>query len=622
MTTPLQSVFPGAPTFAIGSDMTLGPSPLADNLSQVGDYSASDMVTWTHGRHTLRFGGEYKREYINELFNAYTRGEEFFLSFPNANNWDESYLAMFLGVPTITLQGSGDPTRNIRANDFNLFFQDDWRLNDQFVLNLGVRYEVFGQFFETHGKFVEFDPTLATFSGPYLTGGFVQAGNGSLPGIPKVGNGLAPNDYNNVGPRIGFSWKPFRDYDRFVFRGGYGMYFDRPNARLLNSQVFDSPYDTVAMAVVPPNWANPFVQVPLPSAYPIFPAIGEAPYIMPLSGTTGTVVPASGIYPNRHDFVTPYVQQWNFGMQWEMAKNTMLDVAYVGSKGTKLTRLINVNQAAWSYSLAAPGPFYPAMSTFPNAALGTTVVQTDGASIYNSLQASVTKRFSHGLQFLASYTWSHSIDDYSGGQVNDLEGLPGDNSGPHQFAASDFDRRQRFVVSFVYDLPKFYKGGDRIARDLANSWQISGIVTLQSGMPFNIIYGGNVFQNAYGTLVPGRTIASAVLSGSVESRLNGYFDTTAFEANTTLYPGLYASYGNSGRNSMLGPGQKNVDFSVVKFIPITETQKFEFRTEFFNLFNHPNFANPVSIVGTPAFGDIVSTATGPRVIQFAFKYNF
>jgi hypothetical protein len=262
------------------------------------------------------------------------------------------------------------------------------------------------------------------------------------------------------------------------------------------------------------------------------------------------------------------------------------------------------------------------MSNLPNAALGTTLVQTDGASSYHSLQLSATKRFSHGLQFLVSYTWSHSIDDYSGGIDNDLIGLPGDSSGPHQFASSDFDRRQRFVASFVYDLPKVYHGSQGFLTRALNSWELAGIFTQQSGIPFSIIYGGNAFQYAYGTLVPGRTVASATLKGSTESRLNEYFDTSAFESDTTTYPSLYASFGNSGRNSFVGPGQQNLDFSIVKLIPVKESRKFEFRAEFFNIFNHSNFANPVSIVSSADFGQIVATATGPRVIQFALKFNF
>jgi len=641
MSTPLSSIFPGAPTISITNMMDLGPSPLADNMSEVGDWSVGDMVTWAHGRHTMRFGGEYKRDFINLMFNAYTRGQEYFGNFAT----------FLMGVPLITLQGSGVPDRNIRANDFNFYFQDDWRLSDRLTVNLGVRYEMYGQFTETHGRFVEFDPTLATTtmvgSQKVLTGGFVQAGSGTLTGIPKVDNGLAPNDYNNFGPRVGFSYRPFRDNDRIVFRGGYGIYFDRPNARLLNSQVFDSPYYTVAMnlgltTAAYPNPADPFIHVPLPSTFPynygvsgvlpyggapwVFPADFAVGYPIAFSVTLPTAVPFNGIYPNRHNFVTPYVQQWNFGLQWEAVKNLMFDIGYVGSAGRKLTRVVALNQGGCSNALygmyyasvypQCATPYYGAMSSLAAPILSTFDVQTDGKSIYHSLQASATKRFSHGLQFLVSYTWSHSIDDYSGGDVNDLVGLPGDASGVHYFASSDFDRRQRFVASFVYDLPKAYKGGNGFAKGFLNSWEISGIATMQSGVPFSIIGSTGAFGYPFGTLASGRTVASSVLTGSVEDRLSGYFDKTAFTATP------FTSFGTAGRNILIGPGQRNLDFSVVKFIPVTESQKIEFRTEFFNIFNHPNFMNPVNIQSSTNFGQIVKTATGPRVIQFAFKYSF
>lgn len=634
ISTPLQSLFSGAPTISIIDMMDLGPSPFEDNDAQVGNFSLGDTLTWTHGRHTIRWGGEYKRNYINEYFNLYPNGQEYFANFA----------AFLYGIPAITIQGSGAPARNIRANDFNAFMQDDWHLTKQLTVNLGLRYEVYGQFFDTEGRFVGFDPKRAattTIAGQtVLTAGFVQAGNGSLPGIPKVANGLVPNDYNNVGPRVGFSFQPLQG-KALVLRGGYGMYFDRSNSRLLNSQLFDSPYNTIAMAVASttawPNPANPFVHVPLPSTFPyapnnpaVFP-LGGPPWYFPASYVVAGVgvvnlpalaVPANGIYPNLHDFKTPYVQQWNLGAQWEAVKSLMFELAYVGAKGTDLTRVININQGAGSNALLFPGPYSTALSNLPNAALGTTLVQTDGASSYHSLQFSATKQLAHGLQFLASYTWSHSIDDYSGSTDNDLVGLPGDDSGPHQFAGSDFDRRQRFIGSFVYDLPSFYRGSQSLLTRTLNSWELAGIFVQQSGIPFSVIYGGNAFQYAYGTLVPGRSIASATKSGSTESRLNEYFDTTAFESSTTTYPNLYAGFGNSGRNSMIGPGEQNLDFSIVKFIPVTEARKFEFRTEFFNLANHASFTNPVSIVSSANFGQIVTTATGPRVIQFALKLNF
>lgn len=608
ISSPLSSLFAGAPTIEVSNAIDLNASPLADQFSQTKTYTFNDTLTWTKGRHQMKFGGEYKRQEINLKFNAYTRGELFFFDYPT----------MLAGLPLLSIMGSGDPARENRARDWSVFFQDDFHVNSRLTLNAGVRYDRYGPFTEEKGRFVAFDPALATYTAGVLTAGFVQAGNGTLPNIPKVQDGLVPADNNNIAPRVGFAYKLFKNDDSIVLRGGYGIYYDRMNARLFNSQVFNTPYDMIAVSPVTNfttrliNIADPFVHVPLPSAFPLaFNSLPFTTFQQPIIGQPNGIVPGSGIFPDRHNFHTPYTQQYNLGVQMEPLKNWLVDIGYVGSVGRKLTHLLSLN------SINAPiaqQPYLGAMSNYVSPVLGTYVEQTTGKSSYNSLQASVTKRYSFGLQFLASYTWSHSIDDYSGGDVNDLIGLAGDTR-LHYVASSDFDRRHRFVFSYVYDLPRFYKGGNAAAKRVVNNWQVAGITTFQTGTPFSIIGSQSAFSSVFGQLANGRTPASAVKSGSIPNRIDQYFDTTAF---TTVPAG---TFGQPLRNVYRGPGQSNFDFSVVKFIPITESQKFEFRTEFFNLFNHTNFANPVGTYG-PAFGKVLRTSSGPRVVQFAFKYSF
>jgi hypothetical protein len=377
-----------------------------------------------------------------------------------------------------------------------------------------------------------------------------------------------------------------------------------------------SPVSDFATALV--SMSNPFWNVPLPSAFPL--SITHMPYtqftspsLIPCSGANCNL-PGGGIFPDLHNFNTPYVTQYTLGIQWEAVNNLLLDVAYVGSRGRDLTHLVSLNSRNAPVS---EQPYLNALSNFTSPVFGTYVEQTSGSSRYNSMQTSLTKRFSHGLQFLASYTYSHSSDDYSGGDVNDLVGVPGDTR-LHYFASSDFDRRHRFIVSYLYELPKFYKGDNGAAKRIVNDWQLAGITTLQSGTPFSIVGSATVFSSTFGQLAAGRTVASGQKSGDAIDRLGGangpaYFDTTAF--------GAVSGFGQSLRNVYRGPGQENFDFSVTKFIPITERQKLEFRTEFFNIFNHTNFANPVGVYGS-TFGQVLRTSTGPRVIQFGFKYNF
>jgi hypothetical protein len=465
-----------------------------------------------------------------------------------------------------------------------------------------------------------------------------------LPGFPKVGNGLVNPNYKNFGPRVGFAYQ-LTNSGTVVVRGGYGIFYDRPNMRLFNSQLFNMPYEMMATALLTPN-KNPFFQVPLPSAFPLNPLspsptfpFGGYPAFLPMTsafvGPIDTAVPASGIYPDLHDWSIPYVQSFNLGVQTSFARNWMLDLGYVGTEGRKFPRLFSFNQAQNPYGVfgsypsglffpptagSLGGPFFPGFSNLTAPGFGSFLMESNSNSNYNSLQATLNKRFSHGLQMLVSYTWSHSFDDYSGSDVSDIGVVPGNMVNEQSnYASSDFDRRHRFVASYLYNLPDAYHGNSAFGKKALNSWSVSGIVTLQSGVPFSIFGRADVFVATRADLATGRTLASAIKSGNVADRWDAYFDPTAF----TQPPLFTPDWGQLGRNIIRGPKQTNTDFSIMKSIPVTESQRVEFRAEFFNLFNNVNFANPVNIIYPSSnFGSIVSTSTGPRVVQFALKYNF
>jgi len=657
---PLSSLFPSMPTLSFLNMFTLGPSPLGITYAATNTYPVSDMMTWTKGRHTMKFGGEYKRQELDApYFDVFPNGEIFYLGFLTGNPF-EDFLAGLSGLSAI---GSGTNSLHNRANDFSAFFQDDWKVTPRLTLNLGLRYDYFGPTTETQGHFVGFDPSNpaqdtiglpatyvlggcggATTCGSIVTGGFVQAGNGNLPGFPKVSDRLVNPNYKNFGPRVGFAYL-LTDRGNIVLRGGYGIFYDRPNMRLYNSQLFNMPYEMLATALATEN-DNPFVQVPLPSAFPLtvssspgtFACNGQScgyPAILPVTLWTPfgpfpatTPVPATGIYPDLHDWSIPYVQTLNLGVQTSFANNWMLDLGYVGSLGRKFPRLFSFNQAATPATVlatyaagSAGGPFFPGFGNLTAPGLGSFLMESNSNSNYNSLQATLNKRFSHGLQMLLSYTWSHSLDYYSGSDVSDVTLLPGDMVNQnHNYASSDFDRRHRFVASYLYNLPDAYHGGSGFAKKLVNTWSVSGIVTLQSGVPFSIYGQDSAFEATTADLKPGRTLQSAIKSGDVKDRLTAYFDPTAFVQPATIGdPG----FGQLGRNIIRGPKEIDTDFSIIKSIPVTESQRVEFRAEFFNLFNNVNFANPVNVIyPSTDFGAIVSTTNGPRVIQFALKYNF
>ncbi|MGB9431341.1 MAG: TonB-dependent receptor, partial [Candidatus Acidiferrum sp.] len=548
---PLGNLFPGMPEISVANYFDVGANPFSDNSGIEKTYTIGDSLSWQKGRHSLKFGVEYKHHNLNEDFDLYTTGQIFFLglmpSGPFAGNGFYDFLGGLFDSTGLTIMGSGVNNRNVTAHDWGGFVNDDWRLTDRLTLTLGLRYEYFGPFTEAEGRFIGFDPSrLTTAAIPgfpvgdnvAITGGFVQASNAKnpLPGIPEVQPSLVPPDKNNFAPRVGFAWQPLSDSKQVVVRGGYGVYYDRANSRLLNNQLLNFPYYTLAQSLETPI-ATPFVQVPQPSSFPLTfnnPAVfpfGGPPALLPqaptpLSPTGVAVVSANGIYPDIHDFRTPYVQQFSLGVQDEFANNWLLDVSYVGSIGRKLYRLIDENQA-FAPQAFYPGPYSPGLSSLAVQGFGVHLMQSSAISSYNSLQVAVTKRFSYGLQFLASYTLSHSLDDYSGDPTgtSDVTVVPGNQAVLNNYASSDFDRRHRFVLSGIYELPKFYKGDSHLARQAINGWEFATVLTLQSGTPFSVLTNATAFVQARADLVAG---CNPALTGRVQSRLNKYFNTACF----------------------------------------------------------------------------------------------
>lgn len=628
---PLANLFPGMPTVTVTGAFTTGSSPFADQSSRINAYSIQDILSWNIGNHRLRIGGEYRRSQVNFYFNAFSRGQVIF----NPGVGVSAFQNFLIGNG-LSILGSGVYDRAYRINDFNGYIQDDWKVTKRLTLNLGLRYDFYGLPVDIRGRMVNFIPEQFRVGAP--PNGFVQAGNAANPiaGVPLVDDSLTPNDKNNFAPRVGFAYQ-LTDSGRLVLRGGYGIYYDRLSARLANNQLLNFPNLALAVGLVnslgPPNFrpfSNPFINLPQPNQFPVAATIPSP--LTPLAPVVG--VPISGIFPSP-DFSTPYVQQYNLNVQWEFAKDYLLEVGYVGNKGTKLLQVITVNQPVYvpaTNSFVAP--LGAALSIQKNTAGGIQQAQTSSNSNYNSLQATVTKRFSKDLQFLGAYTYSKSIDYYSGTAVNELQAVAGDQRDWRQNRGrSDFDRTHRFVFSGIYDLPKF-DVESKAADFLLNNWEIATIATFQSGLPFSIIDApnNNVIQRAN---FAGGFSGNFLCTGSTQSCLNGYFNTGAFvpsrpridlaSVGVVTNPTFNAAapFGVSGRNILTGPGQKNVDISVVKFLPFTERWRGEFRTEFFNVFNWANFANPNNNIAVPAtFGRITSTSAGPRVIQFAFKLSF
>jgi hypothetical protein len=630
ITSPFASLYPGAPTIQVaGADSSFffGSSPLGDQHSKIVAWTAQDTLSIVKGKHRIRSGGEFRRSDIDFFFNAFTRGQLVFASFTN-----------FLRGNGVSILGSGVFDRHYKVNDFGAFIQDDYKFNDRLTLNLGLRYEYFGLPVDSRGRLVNFLPDQFRTGAP--PNGIVQAAGGQLAGVPTVDETVVPTDKNNFAPRFGFAYRANNE-GKVVIRGGYGIYYDRLSTRTYNTQLFNFPY--LALGVGLPGilrtFADPFVPLPLPSSFPTAATIPSV--LSPLAPIVG--VPVSGIFVDPN-LATPYLQQYNAGVQWEFAGNTVLEVGYVGNKGTKLLQIINVNQPIYvpaSNSFVTRLAAGTVLSTNKNVSGGMHQVQSSSNSKYNSLQITLTRRFTEGLQFTAAYTFGKSYDYYNGTSVNELASLSGDQyDWKTNYGRSDFNREHRFVISGVYDLPKT-KSDSAAMRALLNNWQIAGIGVFQSGLPFSVIDNPNnaVFSRAN----------AAAGGGSILTGSNGqYFNANAFVhscpfgvaaptqpapfnfvcanqavgavTNPTFDPSN--PFGNTPRNFLTGPGQKNIDLSLIKFIPITERIKAEARVEFFNAFNWVNYANPVNNLAVASVGRIISASTGPRVIQFGFKLDF
>jgi hypothetical protein len=639
ITNPLAGEFPGAPTIRVlGTDAAFffGSATLADQSSRINAYTAQDTLSITAGNHRIRVGGEFRYSTVKFYFNAFSRGQLLFASFRDFLTGGSSNLATITNG--LSLIGSGDFDRSFRVKDWSGFIQDDWKVNSRLTLNLGLRYDYYGLPVEENGELVNFIPSelrVGTATAPATPpNGIVQAAGGGIPNVPFVEKTLVPTDKNNFGPRVGFAYLLDEDAN-IVVRGGYGLYYDRISTRFANTQLFNYPYFTLPVSVVTPlafpglrPFSNPFFPVPTSSQFPLN---GNIP--------TPTGANVSGVFVDEN-LETPYVQQYNLGIQWEIAKNYVLDFGYVGNRGTNLLQIITLNQP--TYNPATNSFFNPlpaGISANKNVTGGVQQVQTSSLSRYDSLQTSLTKRFANGTQFLAAYTFGKSIDYYSGTSLNELGNIPGDQfNWRTNRGRSDFNREHRLVISGVYDLPKFnYESG--FARAILNDWEIAGIAVFQSGLPFSVVNSNDT------TLINRANFnqnfnADIYTSGAMTTRINQYFNTSAFVpscpnvvAGTAICTGLYNPinnslfdpanpYGNVRRNFLTGPGQKNVDISLIKFIPINEQFRGEFRIEAFNVFNWVNYANPNNNISGANFGRIERASTGPRVLQLAFKVNF
>jgi hypothetical protein len=642
------------------SNMFLGSGGVSTQV--ISHAILQDTVGWVRGRHSFRFGGGLDRQrFDNSNFTFpsvvdFATWADFLLGLDATQNGTFGLFSNVLG----TFDFLGQFGRDWHIWDGSLFAQDDFKVTRRLTLNLGVRYERIGQFADALGRNSSFDRLRADPSPPASGSfaGYVVAANykgGPLPpGVTKLDNNFAIEGLgeNRVSPRIGLAWQLLPHSNRFVIRSGWGMYNSRPAGSAAFQQVTGPPYSLLRSCFVTCNPAatleNPFPPgTPAPSDFPIFPAYSPTTAL-----TINTV---------SQKYQPGIVQHYSLGVQTQLANDLLLEIGYVGARGTRLTSGIEANQAL-DASPANPIPDrvnggFITSNTVANVNLRRPLLgwariieaQSNGSSKFNALEASLNKRMSHGLQFLASYTWSRAFDT-SGASLEDsgfgVGAVPGNQDDPRaRWGPSAFNHEHRFILSYIYELPS-PKNKAGVLGGALSGWSISGVTTLQTGKPLTLVgvNSNNVFGiNTFGVLdhinyAPGCTASGLRSHGSIGDRLNAYFNgdcidrtdlSKPFDAtnNPAAWPvispdGIGTGFGNVSTGVVKGPGQANFDFAIMKRIPIKERFNAEFRTEFFNVFNHPQFRDPDTNVSDSTFGVISATSVNARVIQFALKLHF
>ncbi len=650
--------------FNIGG--TLGPEN-----SPPTQYQIADQISWTKGKHTIRAGYEYERVQWNLVFAGLGRGLLSTLSFAdfligrsgcpptdatcspaNPGNTNGGGASNMFFCLFCVRSGPNGIIHGYRMTNMNTFFQDDFKVSSKLTLNMGLRWEYDGTLGDKYGNLTNIWPSdlvpnsqvptapgtsAAAFQGYVVPKNFTDHYPAPPNGV-RVFDGNFPSK-NGIplaafAPRLGFAWQARQ---RVVIRGGAGAFYDRIGGdKFVHAVQEGKPYaDTISFGpgTQYPSLQAPFLERPLAFA---------PRYFNPVTLASSNF--NSPFYETIH---LPLTRQYNLGVQWEFARQFVLDVGYVGMSA--------INQAIYNHNIntaqlaspASPVNGVTANSPFnagarvsylgfqPNGLQGT---EYRGIARYDSLQTTVRKQFSRGLSFQGAYTWSKNLSNVSPMTGSANSNLASDLR--QQYGQTGFSRPHRFIANYSWDLPFGHPAG--AMSKMVEGWTLSGTTVIQSGQPMTIIdtnagtaYGTNGSDESVGIsraqLCPGVTRDQLGTSGDIRQRLggasggSGYINKSAF-CDAPLVPFSIAGasdFGNSGVGILLGPGQFNSDLALSKNTKIRESQNVQFRAEFFNVFNHPNFANPALQRNTPGtFGTITTQAGNPRIIQFALRYSF
>ena len=576
----------GMSTIGISGFQTLGDSgsiPIID-FNNTYQYAA-DMIN-SRGSHTLKWGTNIIHRRMMQFQSGSAKGSFNFDANPTSNGagaGGNAVASMLVGYPSSTSRSKTLYWPDLRSTEYGFFVQDDWRVNQKLTLNLGLRYDIMTPLIEAHGQ----GCNLALS----VTAAAVACANGANKDLTDKRGGVAI-PFNDFSPRIGFAATLT---PRTVVRGGFGISFFPPvsgNSQGMRNGNFVSTYNVTTTPSSVANRLSAGLPAPIPDD-PLHP-----------SGTLNVFS-----MQNR----MPYVEQFNLTVQRELFSGLVWNVSYVGSLTRKAAMVAEIDQAPPGPGAVQPRRNYayllPSVSSIQE-------MYTAGTADYHSLQTSVEHRLKNGFNLIANYTWGHVVDDYQcrGGCKS------GSTAGPFPVLSSnrrldrgnsDIDLRQRFAMMVSYEIP-YGKASHGVTGLLAKGWQVNGIVAVQTGQTFSI-------QNSSSRANTGSGDRPNLIGDpySTPQTPNSWFNTAAF-APQALY-----TLGNLGRNTMFGPPMKNVDFSAFKNFQVKERTSLQFRAEFFNVLNHPNFGQPGNSLGTATFGVISGTGNNlSRNVQLALKLLF
>jgi hypothetical protein len=550
----------------------------------------SDSAHWVRGKHEIAFGGD--------IMDNWTDLENTFLQNPRyqfqGTTFSGNPLADFMLGSVQRLQTGGGQYVARRGFLKALFVQDNIRATHKLNLNLGLRWEPFTPEGDELGRTECYVPGRRSQRFPNAPTGYLFADDAGCP------DGGSKSQWKLFAPRFGFAYN-VRGNGKTTIRGGWGVFYQPPFAEsriaMSNTAPFSPQYFLFGVSMDNP-WAgqtNPF-----PAQFAPKIPDKNASFQLPIIGISF----APDWHPSR-------VMSWNLTMERQLARNLLARVGYVGTIGTYLPYNVDLNHAIYT-----PGATVAdTQQRRPNQDFQTLIRDISGGnSTYNSLQLSLERRMAHGASVGANYTFSRSIDYNSAtGALININLINTDNARAYR-GVSDYNVPHRLVVNYVWELLPSPKQG-LWARRLLGGWQTNAIWNWQSGFPLSFLSGEDRSRTGIGNDSADLVSKPGYTSGSRGQRVAQWFPTSSF------VPAALGTFGNAGRNILIGPGNFNVDFSVLKNIPVTEHRRLQYRAEFFNLFNHALLGNPGTTLGSPSFGRITS-AGDPRILQMALKLYF